>query len=140
MPNTNFDNPVKQPGNKLKVGGPFELPWNKDQLVGNIAMSFLLVEEVKEGIETPKTLQGIVSYDAKADLVLDEEAVPPVYRGTWTGTVDDPDDIPVGKYRAIGQAVLLRHLSDHQNDPPFFINLTWCVTRQVVLEGDEAAT
>src|SRR5262249_34359854 len=113
MPNTNFDNPVKKAGNKLQVGGPFELPWNKDQLIGNIAMSFLLVQEVEDGIETPATLQGIVSYDAKADLALDNQATPPVFRGNWSGTVDDPDNIPLGKYRAIGQAVLLRHLPDH---------------------------
>ena len=41
-----------------------------------------------------------------------------------------PNDLPVGKYRTVGQAIVVRKNSPP--DPPLFMTLTWCVNRQIL--------
>ena len=56
--------------------------------------------------------------------------LPQAQEGEWSAEVDVPNDLPVGKYRTVGQAIVVRKNSPP--DPPLFMTLTWCVTRQIL--------
>ena len=121
MPNVNFNDPEKKKrgdGAYLYVSGPFELPWPREEMIGAVTVRFLLIQDVDTGA-TPRMVDHTLEFH-----------MPQAQEGEWSAEVDVPNDFPVGRYRTVGQAIVVRRNSPP--DPPLFMTLTWCVTRQIL--------
>jgi hypothetical protein len=125
MANVNFNPPEKKKrdedeggGTYLEVSGPFELDWPRAEMIGALTVRFLLIQKV-DGGATPEMVDHTVEFP-----------MPQAQKTTWTAEVDVADDLPVGKYRTVGQAIVVRR--NPPPDPPLFETLTWCVTREIL--------
>jgi hypothetical protein len=121
MANVNFNDPEKKKRADgvayLHVTGPFKLPWPREEMIGAVTIRFLLIQEVDTG--EPRMVDHTLEF-----------RLPDAQEGEWSADVDVPDDFPVGKYRTVGQAIVVRRNSPP--DPPLIETLTWCVTRQIL--------
>ena len=162
MGSTNFNPPVRKLVDRdgvqvagLEVGGPFTLSWPKNQLYGPVTIRFLLIEDVDEdpakNDRPPAIVDSSVNYNAASNLVTD--IATGISTGAWSTDVDlerssNLDQLvadghlaervlPGGKYRTIGEAIMIRRLdrdpnkAHHEQDPPFFLTLTWCVSKDI---------
>jgi hypothetical protein len=122
MANVNFNDPEKKKRDDgvayLDVSGPFVLPWPREEMIGAVTVRFLLIQDVETGA-TPRMVDHTLEFH-----------LPQAQEGVWRAEVEVPNDLPVGKYRTVGQAIVVR--KNRPPDPPLFMTLTWCVSRQIL--------
>lgn len=122
MANVNFNDPEKKTrsggGTYLEVSGPFKLDWPRAEMIGAVTVRFLLIHKADTG-PPPEPVDHTLEFH-----------MPQAQEATWSAEVDVPDDLPVGKYRTVGQAIVVRRNSPP--DPPLIETLTWCVTREIL--------
>jgi len=123
MPNVNFNDPEKRTRDNggdayLYVSGPFELPWPRAEMIGAVTIRFLLIQDIDTG-PRPEPVDHTLAFD-----------MPQAQAATWSAEVDVAGDFPVGEYRTVGQAIVVRKNSPP--DPPLIETLTWCVTREIL--------
>jgi hypothetical protein len=124
MPNTNF-NPLRLTSAGLEVGGPlhFYNTDERDQIMGEITVRYLLVQEAEVAQNPPWLLEGVAGRDGT---------------DSW-GTVVERTRLPAGlrpgldpeKTRGIAVAVLLKKPEPGVEAPPYFETVTWCVNLEV---------
>jgi hypothetical protein len=140
MPISQFKPPRLKENGDLEVRGPFTLEFDAKWLVGDVVISFLIVQDV-DG-HPPILINGVATW--RPERGPDWHATIPAAKMTrQLTTADDPPD-PAnprkGRCRGIGQAIVFRQPepaaeADPANpDPPIFDSFTWCVTTKVVPE------